>query len=174
MNSAQRNLYQFLHKNVDDILFLSKLAEHLSKFYDYFKTCHPNMSFAFEQEKNGKFSFLSIDVSQEKEKFVTTVYRIGSLLLVVCTLIFKVFCQQYMANLIWFILWLLVVSNFVLIGQSFFQKKGYPLSFTDTCFKTIVDVVHKMSSVNNSWEENLIFVITIPWRNSIIYKLELS
>ena len=33
------------------------------------------MSFSFEQEKNGKFSFLSIDVSQEKEKFVTTVYR---------------------------------------------------------------------------------------------------
>ena len=56
----------------------------------------------------------------------------------------------------------------------FFSKKEYPLSFTDTCFKTIVDVVHKMSSFNNSCEENLIFVITIPWRNSIIYKLELS
>ena len=33
------------------------------------------MSFSFEQEKNGKLSFLDIEVSREKGKFVTTVYR---------------------------------------------------------------------------------------------------
>ena len=33
------------------------------------------MSFSFEQEKNGKFSFVDIEVSQRKGKFVTTVYR---------------------------------------------------------------------------------------------------
>ena len=33
------------------------------------------MSFSFEQEKNGNFSFVDIEVSQEKGKFVTTVYR---------------------------------------------------------------------------------------------------
>ena len=33
------------------------------------------MSFSFEQEKNGKLSFLDIEVSQEKGKFVMTVYR---------------------------------------------------------------------------------------------------
>ena len=33
------------------------------------------MSFSFEQEKNGKLSFLDIEVSREKRKFVTTVYR---------------------------------------------------------------------------------------------------
>ena len=33
------------------------------------------MSFSFEQEKNGKLSFLDIEVSQEKGKFVTIVYR---------------------------------------------------------------------------------------------------
>ena len=34
-----------------------------------------NMSFSFEQEKNEKLSFLDIEVSREKGKFVTTVYR---------------------------------------------------------------------------------------------------
>ena len=33
------------------------------------------MSFSFEQEKNGNLSFLDIEVSREKRKFITTVYR---------------------------------------------------------------------------------------------------
>ena len=33
------------------------------------------MSFYFEQEKNGKLPSLDIEVSREKGKFVTTVYR---------------------------------------------------------------------------------------------------
>ena len=33
------------------------------------------MSFSFEQEKNEKLSFLDIEVSREKRKFLTTVYR---------------------------------------------------------------------------------------------------
>ena len=45
----------------------------ISKSRDYFNTCHPNMSFSFEQEKNGKLSFLDVEVSREKGKFVTTV-----------------------------------------------------------------------------------------------------
>ena len=63
----------FYGRYVDDICVLFESAGHLSKFRDYFNNRHPNMSFSFEQEKNGKLSFL--DVSREKGKFVTTVYR---------------------------------------------------------------------------------------------------
>ena len=48
----------FYRRYVDDIFVLFKSAEHLSKFRDYFNTCHQNMSFSFEQEKDGKLSFL--------------------------------------------------------------------------------------------------------------------
>ena len=44
----------FHRRYVDDIFILFESAEHLSKFRDYFNTHHPNMSFSFEQEKNGK------------------------------------------------------------------------------------------------------------------------
>ena len=44
----------FYRRYVDDIFVLFKSAEHLSKFRDYFNTCHQNMSFSFEQEKDGK------------------------------------------------------------------------------------------------------------------------
>ena len=53
----------FYRRYVDDIFVLFESAEHLSKFRNYFNTCHPNMSFSFEQEKNGKLSFLDIEVS---------------------------------------------------------------------------------------------------------------
>ena len=33
------------------------------------------MSFSFEQEVHGKFSFLNVEVSQQQGKFVTAVYR---------------------------------------------------------------------------------------------------
>ena len=65
----------FYRRYVDDIFVLFESAEHLSIFCDYFNTCHPNMSFFFEKEKNGKLSFLDVEVSREKGKFVTTVYR---------------------------------------------------------------------------------------------------
>ena len=65
----------FYRRYVNDIFVLFESAEHLSKFCNYFNTCHPSMSFFFEQEKNGKLSFLDIKVSREKGKFVTTVYR---------------------------------------------------------------------------------------------------
>ena len=71
---------------VDDIFVFFESAEHLSKFCNYFNTYHPNISFSFEQEKNGKLSFLDIE----------------SLLLGVSTPILKVSCLQY-TNLVWFI-----------------------------------------------------------------------
>ena len=65
----------FYRRYVDDIFVLFESAENLSKVRNCFNTCHPNMSFSFEQEKNGKLSFLDTKVSREKGKFLTTVYR---------------------------------------------------------------------------------------------------
>ena len=65
----------FYRRYVDDIFVLFESAEHLSKFRAYLNTCHPNMSFSFEQEINDKLSFLDVEVSRQQGKFVTTVYR---------------------------------------------------------------------------------------------------
>ena len=65
----------FYRRYVDDIFVLFESAEHLSKFQAYLNTCHPNMSFSFEQEINYKLSFLDVEVFRQQGKFVTTVYR---------------------------------------------------------------------------------------------------
>ena len=59
----------------DDTSVLFKSRNHLIKLRDYLKKCHPNMSFSFKEETNGKFSFLDVEVYREGNKFATTVYR---------------------------------------------------------------------------------------------------
>ena len=53
----------FRRRHADDIFVLFKSAEHLSKFHAYLHIYPPNMSFKFEQEINGKLSFLNVEVS---------------------------------------------------------------------------------------------------------------
>ena len=40
----------FYRRYVDDIFVLFESPEHFSKFHTYLNTCHPNMSFSFEQK----------------------------------------------------------------------------------------------------------------------------
>ena len=65
----------FYRRYIDDIFVLFESAEQPPKFCNYFNTWHPNMLLSFEQEENGKLPFLDLEVSQEKVKFVTIVYR---------------------------------------------------------------------------------------------------
>ena len=65
----------FYRRYVDNIFVLFKSTDHLQKFRIYFNTYHPNMSFSFEKEKNGKMSMLDVEISWENRKFVTTVHR---------------------------------------------------------------------------------------------------
>ena len=69
-NSAQRNLNQFF---TEDMLMIFSFSSNRLNTSRNFVTVI--ISFSFEQEKNEKLSFLDIEVSQEKGKFVTTVYR---------------------------------------------------------------------------------------------------
>ena len=103
------------------------------------------MSFSFEQEKNGKLSFLDIEISREKGKFVRTVYRKPTFSCVythferflptiykfgmVCMLAYCCFkiCSD----------WTKFHEELSFLTQ-LFLKNGYPLSFIDNCFKTFV------------------------------------
>ena len=119
---------------------------HLIKFMDYLNKCHSNRKFSFEKEKNGKLSFLHVEVSREGNKFATTVYRkptfsgvythLDSFLSTTCkfsmihTLVFRCFsiCSNW-TNL----------HNELAFLKDIFLENGYPISFIDKCFKTFFD-----------------------------------
>ena len=65
----------FYRRYVDYIIVLFESAEHLSKFHAYVSTCHPNIYFSFEQETIANLSLLDVEVSQQQEIFVETIYR---------------------------------------------------------------------------------------------------
>ena len=131
---------------MDDIFVLFKSTEHLSKFRDYFNTCHQNMSFSFEQEKDGKLSFLDVEVSRQEGHFVTTVYRKPTFSGVythfesflptiykfgmIYTLVYRCFkiCSD----------WIKFHEELNILKEIFF-KNVFHQSFINNCFKTFLD-----------------------------------
>ena len=59
---------------VGDIFLLFKSNGHLKYFQDFLNSCHSNMSFSMETEKENKLSFLDVEVIREQGNFTTTVY----------------------------------------------------------------------------------------------------
>ena len=60
---------------VDDIFVLFKSNDHLKYFQDFRNSCHINMSFSMETEKENKLSFLDVEIIREQGKITTTIYR---------------------------------------------------------------------------------------------------
>ena len=65
----------FYGRNVDDIFVRFKSNDHLKYFQEFLNSCHINMSFSVETERQTKFSFLDVEVIREQGKFSTTIYR---------------------------------------------------------------------------------------------------
>ena len=153
----------FYRRYVDDIFVLFKSAEHLSKFRDYFNTCHQNMSFSFEQEKDRKLSFLNVEVSRQEGHCVTTVCRRPTFSGVythfesflptiskfgmIYTLVYR--CFKICSNGTKFHEEL----NFL---KQIFLKNGYPQSFIYNCFKTFLDKLFIKSSEISTVEKNIL------------------
>ena len=64
----------FYQRYVNDIFILFKSNDHVKYFQDFLNSCHINMSFSMETEKENKLSFLDVEVIRKQGKFTTTVY----------------------------------------------------------------------------------------------------
>ena len=101
------------------------------------------MKLSFEEEKNGKLSFLDVEVSRKGNKFATTVYRKPTFSRVythfdsflpttykfcmIYTLLFR--CFSICSNWTNF-------HNELPSLKDIFLKNGCPISFIDKCFQT--------------------------------------
>ena len=75
LKNALLNLKQFFIKDFDDIFDLYKSTNHLEKSRNYFNICYPNMSFSVGKKKMVRMPYFDGEISREKGKIVTTVYR---------------------------------------------------------------------------------------------------
>ena len=140
------------------------------------------MKFSFEEEKNGKLSFLDVEVSREGNKFATTVYRkptfsgvythFDSFLpttykfSMIYTLVFR-YCSICF-NLANFHNELAFLKDIVL-------KNGYPIPFIDKCCKTFLDQLYlKRPQVLTAEKKTLTLVLTFLGKMSLQTRTELQ
>ena len=139
----------FYRRYVDDIFLLFKSNDHLKYFQDFLNSCHINMSFSMETEKENKLSFLDVEVIREQGKFTTTVYRKPTFSGVysnfesflpsvykfgmVYTLVYR--CFRISSN------WTQFHTELTFL-KGIFPKNGYPDNFIDKCFKKFLNNVH--------------------------------
>jgi hypothetical protein len=62
-------------RHVDDCFLLFRSLDHVPRFLNYLNRQHPNISFTYELEKDGKLLFLDVDITRLNGKFSTSVYR---------------------------------------------------------------------------------------------------
>ena len=63
----------YYRRYVDDIFVSFNSAELLKRFHSYLNSGHLNISFAIENEKDNRMSFLDFNIIREKDKFTTSV-----------------------------------------------------------------------------------------------------
>ena len=163
----------FYRRYVDDIFVLFESAEHLSKFHAYLNTCHPNMSFSFEQESNHKLSFLDVEVSRQQGKFVTSVYRKPTFS-GVYTHFDSFLPEVYKVGMIYTLAYrcFKMCSDWAKFHEELnflkqvFLKNGYPLLFIDKCFKMVINkLVIKRPQVTKVEKKTLI--LSLPYLGGI-------
>ena len=76
LNSCPQGFKPIFYRSYNgDIFVFFKSNDHSKHFQEFLKSCHINMSFPVETERQNKFCFLDIEVIQEQGKFSTTIYR---------------------------------------------------------------------------------------------------
>ena len=57
------------------LLLFFHSPDHLKRFQSYLNSCHVNISFTIENEKDNRMSFLDVNIIHEQGKFTTSVYH---------------------------------------------------------------------------------------------------
>ena len=150
LNSCPQGFKPVFYRHyLDNIFVLFKSIDHLKYFQEFLNSCHINMSFSMETERQNKFHFLDIEAIRDQGQFSTTIYRKQTLSSVcsnfesflssvykfgmLCTLVYRCFriCsdrKKFHAELTFL--------------KTIFRENGYPENFIDKCFKKFLDNIH--------------------------------
>ena len=175
----------YYRRYVDDTIVLFKKEEHLQLFRTYLNSCHQNINFTYEKEKEDSLSFLDIKILRENDKFYTTVYRKDTF-----TGLYSNFRSLiptvYKKGLIFTLLFRIfsICSNWTLmhIEISKLTKillfNGYPLAIITKCITQFMDKIHenrenKNKNKSNSGSEKIISLF-LPYLGEASIKLKRS
>ena len=127
----------FYWRYVDNIFVLFREKERFKLFLNYFNWCHENIKFISVIETNNKLSFLDIEISRDKNQFITSVYRKPAfsevfLISIVASpraLIFR--CYSVCCSM----------ELFHRDIMQLFEKNGYDNKFFERCLQTFLNLL---------------------------------
>ena len=135
------------------------------------------MSFSYEVERDGKLSFLDVNVFREKGQFVTHVYR-ETTFSGVYTHFESFLPATYKFGMVYTLAYrcFQICSNWTKFNEELkflkgvFLKNGYPSGFIDSCFKKVIDNVLTESPVKLTVEKRLL-ILSLPFLGDISLQL---
>ena len=159
----------FYRSYIDDIFIVFKSNDHLKCFQDFLNSCHINMSFSMETEKENKLSFLDVEIIRKQGKFTTTIYRkptfsgvygnfervLPSVCKFVMVYISVCRCFRICSN------WTQFLTELTFL-KVIFQKNGYPGNFIDKCFEKFLNNIHLVKENVPTVEKKRLF-LALPY-----------
>ena len=158
----------YYRRYVDDIVVLFRKEEHLELFKSYLNSCHENINFTHELEKENCLPFLDIKIFRENNSLFTSVYRKKTF-----TGVYSNFSSliplHYKKGLIFTLLHRIysICSNSKLFRLevtklvAILKLNGYPLKFINNCITQFVHKIHTKRKPNKDEEVNKKEVISI-------------
>ena len=131
-------------------------------------------------ERDGKLSFLDVNVFREGGQFVTNVYR-KTTFSGVYTHFESFLPATYKFGMVYTLAYrcFRICSDWTKFNQELrflkgvFLKNGYPSGFIDSCFKKVIDNVLTESPVKFTVEKRLL-ILPLPFLGDISLQLELN
>ena len=139
----------FYRRFVNDIFILFKSNDLLKYSQDFLNSCHINMSFSMETEKENKWPFFEVEIIREQYKFTTTIYRKPTFCGVYNNFE-RVLPSLYKFGMVNTLVYrcLIICSNWtqfhteLIFLKGIFQKNGYPENFIDKFVKKFLNNIH--------------------------------
>ena len=138
------------------------------------------MSFSYEVERDGKLSFLDVNVFREEGQFVSNVYRNTTFSGVYTT--FKGFLPAtYKFGMVYTLAYrcFRICSDWTKFNKELRSLKGvflknvYPSGFIDSCFKKVIDNVLTESPMKLTVEKRLL-ILPLPFLGDTSLQLRTS
>ena len=159
----------YYRRYVDDTFALFHQQEHAQLFLNFINTCHPNIKFTMDLEKDNKISFLDVDLCKTVEGFNTGVFRkptftgLGLNFLSYCPLNFKtnscktLLCRAYSVCSSW-----IKFHEEVCFLEKYFSKNGYPSHVFQKMVKIFLDNIFSPKVIEHTVPKKLIY-ISLPY-----------
>ena len=138
--------------------------EHLKSFSNQFNSCHKNIKFTSKKETNNKLCFLNIEISRDKNQFITSGYCKPTLSLVFSHLD-SFISRGYKFNLVLTLIfpcYSICCSMEILKRlcnlESFFEKNGCDNKFLDWCLRTFLNKIYSKIVLQHTVPEKDIYI----------------